>query len=193
MLLVGYCFGFRSERRLCEEVHLNLAYRWFCRLSLDGDVPDHSTFSKNRPAVFATPMCCVNCSRRCCGDASVRPSWRRGFRGRCQPDQGRRQPPALRARPRRPAAGGCQPRHRRVSGRAGRRRLRRRDPRDAQVYLTGRSDLALDRCQQGAGLLRLCNQLSDRSGTRDHCRCRAVYGGAPSRGDGRPHHDPPCA
>ena len=35
MLLVGYCFGIRSERRLCEEVHLNLAYRWFCRLGLD--------------------------------------------------------------------------------------------------------------------------------------------------------------
>ena len=47
MLIVGYCFGIRSERRLCEEVHLNLAYRWFCRLGLDGDVPDHSTFSKN--------------------------------------------------------------------------------------------------------------------------------------------------
>jgi len=39
MLLVGYCFGIRSERRLCEEVHLNLAYRWFCRLGLDGKVP----------------------------------------------------------------------------------------------------------------------------------------------------------
>ena len=48
MLIVGYCFGIRSERRLCEEVHLNLAYRWFCRLGLDGHVPDHSTFSKNR-------------------------------------------------------------------------------------------------------------------------------------------------
>jgi transposase len=48
MLLVGYCPGIRSERRLCEEVHLNLAYRWFCRLSLDGDVLGHSTFSKNR-------------------------------------------------------------------------------------------------------------------------------------------------
>ena len=36
MLIVGYCFGIRSERRLCEEVHLNLAYRWFCRLGLDG-------------------------------------------------------------------------------------------------------------------------------------------------------------
>jgi len=52
MLLVGYCYGVRSERRLCEEVHLNLAYRWFCRLSLDADVPDHSTFSKNRHGRF---------------------------------------------------------------------------------------------------------------------------------------------
>ena len=52
MLLVGYCLGIRSERRLCEEVHLNLAYRWFCRLGLDGEVPDHSTFSKNRHGRF---------------------------------------------------------------------------------------------------------------------------------------------
>ena len=52
MLIVGYCFGIRSERRLCEEVHLHLAYRWFCRLGLQGDVPDHSTFSKNRHGRF---------------------------------------------------------------------------------------------------------------------------------------------
>ncbi|WP_316229289.1 IS1182 family transposase [Bradyrhizobium sp. SZCCHNR1070] len=52
MLLIGYCFGIRSERRLCDEVHLNLAYRWFCRLGLDGTVPDHSTFSKNRHGRF---------------------------------------------------------------------------------------------------------------------------------------------
>jgi transposase len=52
MLLVGYCYGIRSERRLCEETHLNLAYRWFCRLGLEGAVPDHSTFSKNRHGRF---------------------------------------------------------------------------------------------------------------------------------------------
>ena len=46
MLLLGYCQGIRSERRLCEEVHVNLAYRWFCRLDLTDPVPDHSTFSK---------------------------------------------------------------------------------------------------------------------------------------------------
>lgn len=40
MLVIGYCFGIRSERRLCEEVHLNLAYRWVCRLGLEDAVPD---------------------------------------------------------------------------------------------------------------------------------------------------------
>ncbi len=53
MLLVGYCFSIRSERRLCEEVHLNLAYRWFCRLDLNDRIPDHSTFSKNRHGRFS--------------------------------------------------------------------------------------------------------------------------------------------
>jgi transposase len=52
MLLVGYCYSIRSERRLCEEVELNLAYRWFCRLGLEDGVPDHSTFSVNRHGRF---------------------------------------------------------------------------------------------------------------------------------------------
>src|SRR3954469_24704127 len=52
LLLVGYCSGIRSERRCCEEFHPTLAYRWFCRLGLDRDVPDHSTFSKNRHGRF---------------------------------------------------------------------------------------------------------------------------------------------
>jgi transposase len=53
MLLIGYLNGIRSETRLCEDVHLNLAYRWFCRLGLEGQVPDRSTFSKNRHGRFA--------------------------------------------------------------------------------------------------------------------------------------------
>ena len=52
MLIVGYCYGIRSERRLCEELELHLAYRWFCRLDLDDKVPDHSTFSVNRHGRF---------------------------------------------------------------------------------------------------------------------------------------------
>jgi transposase len=52
MLIVGYCYSIRSERRLCQEVKMNLAYRWFCRLGLEDKVPDHSTFSVNRHGRF---------------------------------------------------------------------------------------------------------------------------------------------
>ena len=52
MLLIGYIMGIRSERRLCDEVHVNMAYRWFCRLDLGDLVPDQSTFSKNRHGRF---------------------------------------------------------------------------------------------------------------------------------------------
>jgi transposase len=52
MLIVGYCYSIRSERRLCQEVEMNLAYRWFCRLGLEDRVPDHSTFSVNRHGRF---------------------------------------------------------------------------------------------------------------------------------------------
>lgn len=52
MLLVGYCYSIRSERRLCQEVELNLAYRWFCRLGLEDKVTNHSTFSVNRHKRF---------------------------------------------------------------------------------------------------------------------------------------------
>jgi transposase len=79
MLLVGYCYcychGIRSERRLCEEVYLNLAYRWFCRLGLDGDVPDHSTFSKNRHGRFRDcdllPKLFETVVRRCLAEGLV--------------------------------------------------------------------------------------------------------------------------
>lgn len=52
MLLIGYSLGIRSERQLCMEVKLNLAYRWFCKLSISDPVPDHSTFSTNRHGRF---------------------------------------------------------------------------------------------------------------------------------------------
>ncbi len=52
MLIIGYCYGIRFERRLYEEVEMHMAYRWFCRLNLDDKVPDHSTFSVNRHGRF---------------------------------------------------------------------------------------------------------------------------------------------
>jgi transposase len=52
MLLVGYVFALRSERRLCSEVQVNLAYRWFCKLSVEDQIPDHSVFSRARHERF---------------------------------------------------------------------------------------------------------------------------------------------
>src|SRR5882762_6602762 len=101
MLIVGYCLGIRSERRLCEEVHLNLAYRWFCRLSLDGQVPDHSTFSKNRHGRFrdsdllrdvfeqSVHRCMKDAARDLAGrgvGAALRFGWKARSR-RCSPDR----------------------------------------------------------------------------------------------------------
>ena len=120
MLIVGYCFGIRSERRLCDEVHLNLGYRWFCRLGLDGAVPDHSTFSKNRHGrfresdllrkVFETTV------QRCIAEGLVGGRLCR----RRQLDQGRHQRPQPRRRCRGSAAGGDGARRRGIFRRARR-------------------------------------------------------------------------
>src|SRR3974390_1030505 len=52
MLIVGYVFAIRSERALCREVQVNLAYRWFCGLSIEDKIPDHSAFSRARNERF---------------------------------------------------------------------------------------------------------------------------------------------
>jgi transposase len=52
MLVVGYVFAIRSERALCREVQLNLAYRWFCGLGIEDNIPDHSAFSRARNERF---------------------------------------------------------------------------------------------------------------------------------------------
>jgi hypothetical protein len=139
MLLVGYCFVIRSERRLCEEVHLNLAYRWFCRLALDGAVPDHSTFSKNRHGRFRDSDLL-----REVFETTVR---------RCVTS--RRQPPARRAGQRGPAARVGQPCCTRVSRRARRCRVRRGSAGRAEVHLASRPGVALDGGERRPGLLRL--------------------------------------
>jgi transposase len=52
MLIVGYVFAIRSERQLCSEVQVNLAYRWFCKLGIEDEIPDHSVFSRARHERF---------------------------------------------------------------------------------------------------------------------------------------------
>src|SRR4030088_3197221 len=139
MLIVGYCFGIRSERRLCEEVHLNLAYRWFCRIGLDGPVPDHSTFSKNRHGRFRDSdllrRLFETVLQRCIEEGLVGGE---GFaidasliaaeaRGRA------RRPPACRGH-RGPATGRSRPRGRGTYRRPRRRRIRPKASSDAKVH-----------------------------------------------------------
>src|SRR5918994_72333 len=52
MLIVGYAFAIRSERALCRDMRVNLAYRWFCGLSIEDKIPDHSAFSRARHERF---------------------------------------------------------------------------------------------------------------------------------------------
>lgn len=52
ILIIGYVFAIRSERALCRELKVNLAYRWFCGLSIEDKVPDHSAFSRARHERF---------------------------------------------------------------------------------------------------------------------------------------------
>ena len=155
MLIVGYCFGIRCERRLCEEVDLNLPYRWFCRLGLDGDVPDHSTYSKNRHGRFRES----DLLRRVFETALYpRGTGRRGsLCDRCQFDQGACQP-AERSRARR----SCH--QERPAGRSKNIRLcstmepSTLRPMSCQVRLAGRSGSAMDRSPWRASLLRLFHQ-----------------------------------
>ena len=93
MLLIGYCYSIRSERRLCREVELNLAYRWFCRLGLEDKVPHHSTFSVNRHGRFRDSdvlrKVFESIVRRCMADGVGRG---RGLCGGRQRDRGPCQP-----------------------------------------------------------------------------------------------------
>ena len=74
MLIAGYCMGIRSERRLCEEVHLNLAYRWFCRLGLDERSRTIRPFPRTGTGAFARAMSFVICSR-----PSLSAAWLKGW------------------------------------------------------------------------------------------------------------------
>jgi transposase len=81
MLIVGYVFAIRSERRICAEVQVNLAYRWFCKLGIEDRIPNHSVFCHARLSAFEGAKRCAGCLRawwRCVsqpGSSAVR-----GFR-----------------------------------------------------------------------------------------------------------------
>ena len=182
MLIVGYCFGIRSERRLCEEVHLNLAYRWFCRLGLDGDGARSLDLLEEPPWPFSRQRSAAAAVRDRAAALHRRGSGRRRrLCRRRQFDPGRRQRPQPRRGCRGSAAGRGGPRRRGISRRPRRCGVRRGKRGDAQVHRTGRSGDTVDRRAPRTGLLRLFGQLSDRCRQRDHRRCRGDDGDPPGR------------
>ena len=74
MLMVGYVFAIRSERRLCSEVQVNLAYRWFCKLGIEDRIPDHSVFAVPGTRASARAMHCGGYLRAWWRSASL-PGW----------------------------------------------------------------------------------------------------------------------
>jgi len=91
MLIVGYVFAIRSERRICAEVQVNLAYRWFCRLSVEDKLPDHSVFSRARHERFRESDALRRVFERVVGLCIASgPGWRGTILDRCEPDQGGR-------------------------------------------------------------------------------------------------------
>ena len=96
MLIVGYVFAIRSERLLCREVQVNLAYRWFCGLSIEDKIPDHSAFSRARNERFRDSDIFRRVFEQVV-EAVHRggPRRRRGLRGRCERDRCGRQQAAI--------------------------------------------------------------------------------------------------
>jgi transposase len=166
MLIVGYSYGIRSERRLCDEVHLNLAYRWFCRLSLEDGVPNHSTFSKNRHGRFrasgAFRLLFDDIVRQCMSAGLVKGS---GFAVDASII-------AADANKQHSVAAGEAIDWASVSTRVVREYLEALDDEAiAEAHVAERSAVALDRSGRWPGVLRLLDQLPDRRrARRDHGR-----------------------
>jgi len=95
MLIIGYVFAIRSERALCREVRLNLAYRWFCGLGIEDKIPDHSAFSRARNERFRDSGIFRRVFERIVGVCIA--SGLVGGDGccRCEPHSGRRQQASL--------------------------------------------------------------------------------------------------
>ena len=166
MLIIGYVFAIRSERSICREVQVNLAYRWFCGLSIEDKIPDHSVFSRARHERFRESDMFRQVFERvveaCIAAGLVGGE---GVRSRCEPDRGGRQQAAI--DPRTGVEQGArsswhQPRHEGVFGNSGRCGVWRGKRGAAEICLAVRSSRAMDRRDARASVLRLREQLSHR-------------------------------
>jgi len=193
MLIVGYVFAIRSERQLCREVQVNLAYRWFCELGLEDPIPDHSAFSRARNERFRESGIFHRVFERvvetCIGAGLVGGEGFAVDASLIAADANRqRSIPGVEWKKQiDPAA----------ATRAVKEYLATLNDAafgaatEVQPKFVSPSDLAgpMDGRPQRASLLRLCRQLSDRCAARSDCRCRGIARHRPSRGGCRPNND----
>ena len=166
MLIVGYCFGIRSERRLCEEVHLNLAYRWFCRLGAGWRGSGPLDFLEEPPWSLPRQRSAAATVRDRVAPLHGRGAGRRRrLRRRCQSDPGRRQTATASRAPRvcrRSAVSRAVDEYLAVLDDAAFGAASEVTP---KFICAGRSGCAVDRGARRTGVLRLFDQLPDRRST----------------------------
>ena len=186
MLILGYAFGLRSERLLCREVKVNLAYRWFCGLSIEDKIPDHSAFSRARNERFRdndifrrvferVVEACISAGlvggKEFAVDASLIVADANKQRSIPGSEWIKERDPETASRSREG-----------VYGNPRRRGFRRCHQSDAEVRLAVRSGRPMDRRDARTSIFRIFRQLPDRCEGWHHHGCRGVARHPPSGG-----------
>ena len=166
MLVVGYVFAIRSERLICREVQVNLAYRWFCKLGIEDAIPDHSAFSRARNERFRDGDVFRHMFERvveaCIAAGLVGGEGFAVDASLIQADANKQRSIAGQDWRSGSRSGAVQPRREGVSGDPRRTGVGCGQRRRPEVHLAVRSRGPVDRRSQGTGILRLLRQLSDR-------------------------------
>src|SRR5512134_446778 len=195
MLIIGYVFAIRSERALCREVQVNLAYRWFCSLSIEERIPDHSAFSRARNERFRDSDIFRRVFERvveaCLAAGLVGGEGFAVDASLIAADANKQRSIPGSAWSRTCAPRSCQPRCEGVSRHPQRRGFWWRHRGHPEVRLAIRSRCTVDRSDAGPGILRLRRQLSDRCEVRCHHGCRSIARGSPGGGRRGEDHDRP--
>src|ERR1700712_2773411 len=164
MLVVGYVFAIRSERLICREVQVNLAYRWFCKLGIEDAVPDHSAFSRARNERFREGDVFRRMFERvveaCIAAGLVGGEGFAVDASLIEADANKQRSIRRSGLAQGSGSGKVKPRGEGVSGDPRRYGVGRRQRCYPEVCLAFRSGGAMDRRSQGTSILRLLRQLS---------------------------------
>jgi transposase len=159
MLIIGYVFAIRSERALCRDVQVNFAYRWFCGLSIEDKIPDHSAFSRARNERFRDSDIFRSVFERvvgaCIGAGLVGGEGFAVDASLIVADANKQRSVPGSEWSKEVGAQAARPGRKGVSGHSRRRGLRSRQQRHSEVRVAVRSSCTVDGCNARTGVLRL--------------------------------------